>query len=445
MSQYANIMIKRLSLESFCNYVSSDIVSLFFSRDDLYITENCRIDCGDGHFEEVTQYRYITTVKKAKERLDAQGFSIAQLEKQLNEKKLYAIEYTPFLRHLGIDYDDCENQARELSNTKVSIEEWKNAVHKIITYELENGNITPIRSGCTISLKTECDKIIYYSLKEYALERRRYYGLITEHINIAYIYRLILDSCNDNDELTLDFTDLQYRDKDCIDKALAATGDVEKVIVLVEGTSDKDVLEFALKQLYPHLYDLFYFMDFDDGNGSKAKRDGGTSYLAKNMKTFYFSRLKAKFIAIFDNDAEGYQAKCGLESDVEKWPDNFRILQYPDDILFHDYPTLVPNGKMEKDNIAKKACSIELYLPDKLIQDSGEYLPIEWEARKKIKKPDKTEEVLYQGVISQKDDIKEKFHTLRKAIENGKKSFVAEEWGRMKQLLDTIVFAFTND
>ena len=65
------------------------------------------------------------------------------------------------------------------------------------------------------------------------------------------------------------------------------TDDVEKTIILVEGTSDKDILEFSLEQLYPHLYDLFYFMDFNDENG--GARDGGTSYLIKNLKTFYFS------------------------------------------------------------------------------------------------------------------------------------------------------------
>lgn len=94
------------------------------------------------------------------------------------------------------------------------------------------------------------------------------------------------------------------------------------------------------------------------------------------------------------------------------------------------------------DNINKKACSIELYLPDCIIKENGKYFPIEWEARKKIKKSDGNEEALYQGVISQKDDIKKKFHELRKTIEKGEKSFVAEEWARMKKLLDIIIFAF---
>ena len=49
---------------------------------------------------------------------------------------------------------------------------------------------------------------------------------------------------------------------------------------------------------------------------------------------------------------------------------------------------------------------------------------------------------MYQGVISKKDEIKKKFYELQKAIDKGKETFVDEEWNRMKQLLETIVFAF---
>ena len=57
------------------------------------------------------------------------------------------------------------------------------------------------------------------------------------------------------------------------------------------------------------------------------------------------------------------------------------------------------------DDINKKACSIELYLPDSIIKKEGNFFPIEWEARKKIRDIDGNEEALYQGVITQKDNI----------------------------------------
>ncbi len=181
-------------------------------------------------------------------------------------------------------------------------------------------------------------------------------------------------------------------------------------------------------------------MDFDDGHG--GKRDGGTSFIIKNTKAFYFSKLKAKFIAVFDNDAEGYQSKCILENDIKNWTDNFRFFLYPQDKLFRSYPTILPNGTVCNDDINKKACSIELYLPDSLIKENDKYLPIEWEARKAIKYG-KIEEYLYQGVISHKEEVKKKFISLRKEITNEKKPFIEEEWKRIKKILDKIIFAFT--
>ena len=97
------------------------------------------------------------------------------------------------------------------------------------------------------------------------------------------------------------------------------------------------------------------------------------------------------------------------------------------------------------DNINKKACSIELYLPDSIIKENGEYFPIEWESRKKIKIADKIEEAIYQGVISQKGEIKKKFYMLCKAIEKGENVFFPDEWERMKRLLETIIFAFAKE
>lgn len=288
---------------------------------------------------------------------------------------------------------------------------------------------------------TECDKIIFYSLASSYSDS--FYGLNTEFIHIAYIVRLILDCCDSNDEIILDFSNLGCWHEDCIPQAISATEDVEKTVVLVEGTSDKDILEFAIQKLYPHLSDLFYFMDFEEANG--AKRAGGTSFIIANIKTFYFSRFKSKFIAIFDNDAEGYQSQRALLNEINHWPDNFKILTYPDLPLYRKYPTLAPNGTIMFDNINKKACSIELYLPDSIIKENGEYFPIEWESRKKIKIADKIEEAIYQGVISQKGKIKKKFYVLCKEIEKGENVFFPDEWERMKRLLETIIFAFAKE
>lgn len=206
---------------------------------------------------------------------------------------------------------------------------------------------------------------------------------------------------------------------------------------------DSKIVEFSMSQLFPHLSELFYFMDFNDENG--GKRDGGTSFIIKNLKTFYFSKIKAKFIAIFDNDAEGYASKCTLLNEVKNWPENFRILLYPQLDRFRKYPTLAPKGTIVFDDINRKAASIELYLPDSIIMSDNKYYPIEWESRKRMKDEKGIEKALYQGVISYKDDIKKQFHEMRNRIEKGKENFSTEDWKYMKLLLETIIFAFNKE
>ena len=86
MSEYADIKIKSLSLYSFRNYLDSSIVGLFFSKDDLIIDPNCKEDPEDEDSTVYTKYLYKTTVKRAIDRLDAQGFTLKRFEKQFWEK-----------------------------------------------------------------------------------------------------------------------------------------------------------------------------------------------------------------------------------------------------------------------------------------------------------------------------------------------------------------------
>ena len=134
-----------------------------------------------------------------------------------------------------------------------------------------------------------------------------------------------------------------------------------------------------------------------------------------------------------------------LLNEVKTWPENFRILLYPELELFRKYPTIAPNGFTVPDSINRKAASIELYLPDCIIKSNGDYYPVEWEARRRIKVTNGVEEALYQGVISHKNDIKLKFHEMRNKIEKGNAIFQVGEWKRMKKLLETIVFAFNKE
>lgn len=438
MSEYADIMIKNLSLASFRNYLDNEIVSLFFSSEDLVITPNCKIDLENDESDGHTQYVYRTTVEKAKQRLDVCGFSIANFEKIFNANMFQAVCYDDFLFHLKVDCDHFEEESQKRIENRVTFTKWKNAMHKIVSYELEKGNLRWLDSLAEINIRTECDKIIFYSLSN--IDAESFYGINTRFIDVAYIFRMILESCDCDEEIELDFSRLQYWAEDCIPRALVAVGNTEKTIVLVEGTSDKDILEFSMKQIYPHLSDLFYFMDFELENVKKRK--GGVDTIANNLKAFVYSKIKAKFIAIFDNDAVGKQAAKKLVYEIGKLPDNFRVLNYPNIKRAQKYPTIGVNGKLVLDNVNERACSIELYLPEFILKIDNMYPFVEWESRVTVKLGNQ-ELQAYQGVVSEKVAIQKRFTQYKKSMVKGKCTFNESEWIDMKSLLDEIINSFS--
>ena len=132
-------------------------------------------------------------------------------------------------------------------------------------------------------------------------------------------------------------------------------------------------------------------------------------------------------------------------NEIKNWPNNFKIMLYPELNEFNKYPTIMPNGKLIRDNINKKACSIELYLPNEIITNNDKkYYPIEWEARKNFELETGENVSLYQGVISNKAKIQKKFEDYQKNVKNGNKTFIKEDWEKMRILLDSLVYAFKN-
>ena len=141
MSEYAGILIGNLSLYWFRNYLDSKIVSLFFSKNDLVVVNNCNIDDNDKDAGTYTKYMYKTTVQRAKERLDAMGFGLNNFEKIFNDEMVQAVDYSSFLYHLHGDYDEEDKNNAIRIKKNVSLKKWKNAMKKIVSYELANGNI----------------------------------------------------------------------------------------------------------------------------------------------------------------------------------------------------------------------------------------------------------------------------------------------------------------
>lgn len=167
---------------------------------------DCKIDGEEvGTF---TKYIYRTTVKRAKERLDALGYGINNFEKTFNNKMFQAIDYSAFLYHLHVDYDEDAQETELRIKKNVTFKKWKNAMRKIINYEVANGNISWHGTVSDVTIRTECDKIIFYSLKDE--DNSMIYALNPEIIHRAFIYRLILENCTDDTEVLLDFSNLAF-------------------------------------------------------------------------------------------------------------------------------------------------------------------------------------------------------------------------------------------
>ena len=87
-------------------------------------------------------------------------------EKIFYQNLLQAVDYSGFLYNLGIDIEDIDEIALERCKKRVTFRKWQNAMKKIVSYELEHGNVRWRSTTFPLDIRTECEKIIYYSLKD---------------------------------------------------------------------------------------------------------------------------------------------------------------------------------------------------------------------------------------------------------------------------------------
>lgn len=436
---YVELVVNNFTLLSWKSFFDRGALGLFFTDDDLIITENAKYDESDEDEEPYTEYKYSTTVKKAVQRLDSIGYTMKKVQTEFEFSVFECLDYVSLLTHLGIDFDKYDEIKEERIRKYVTFKKWKNAVNKYVDYEIQNGSLScysPADNPQRAKPRNECEKLVYNSKTNAAAES--FYGCLYQKFDPINTIRLILENFQDDNELYIDITEMVGWTYESIEEM--RLGDpTEKIIVLVEGTSDKSILEFALKHIYPHLYNLYYFMDFEYARGKS--RPGGIDAIASNMKAFVASRIKTRFIAIFDNDTIGSQAKKRLCYEINPMPENCRVLTYPETKLAKRYPTIAVNGKIVCDNINERACSIELYLPDFVIKENGEYLPVEWGSRVQCN-IGREKHTGYQGVISDKDVVKERCFNYMSSVEAGDEKFCLEDWLNMKDLIDTILHAF---
>jgi hypothetical protein len=167
-----------------------------------------------------------------------------------------------------------------------------------------------------------------------------------------------------------------------------------KILILTEGRSDQRLIETALRRFYPHLADLYSFVDFEGFHV-----EGGASPVGRLLKGLAGAGLSGRIIAIFDNDAAGHETLLSLKA--VRFPDTIRVLTLPPNELARRYPTIGPTGLQVAD-VNGAACAIELYLGRRSLTVDGSLLSVRWSQWNPRSER-------YQGELENKAHAAEKF------------------------------------
>lgn len=210
--------------------------------------------------------------------------------------------------------------------------------------------------------------------------------------------------------------------------AQASSAEGLPIVVLTEGRSDSEVLELALRVIYPHLVGYLRFPDF-----LAASAEGGASALVRTVRAFAASGIANRVVALFDNDAAGAEAVIGLN--VETLPPNLKILQLPEIDLARSYPTVGPLGPANAD-VNGSAAALELYMGRDILSDArGALRPVVWGGRAhKVGR--------YQGEVFDKHALHGAFRTKAKAALADRSCMTRQDWDDMRLVLDAIRSAF---
>lgn len=194
-------------------------------------------------------------------------------------------------------------------------------------------------------------------------------------------------------------------------------------IVLTEGRFDVEVLSAAMRLRRPRLVGYIRFPDF------AQKNEGGASALRQTIRAFASAGIPNRVVAIFDNDTAARDAVEAM--DVETLPTNLVISRLPDIELAKSYPTVGPQGEHAMD-VNGLAASIEMYLGTDVLADNGVLLPVIWGGYFKRLGA-------YQGEISDKDTIQERFRRkVADALANPD-LLTSQDWTGLDLVLDHIV------
>lgn len=372
MGSYSQLTIADYPLFTTKNSYFPELTNLIFLPGDFikeerkYSTRN-RLVWGDAYDNKKGSFTfkgYRQTAKICKQRLEIFGMTIQKAKKEFPLAKKIALEESIY----------------DFPLSKVSFNQYLNEISDIVSKKEINYDQ------------------LYINLRE---------SLITGELGISgqslqsQLYSILYVVPEDS-VVEYDLTDVIYGG--WIKENEAKQISIEKIIILTEGKTDVEFISTSLNKLYPYLFPYYHFIDFNE-----YKVESNASALVKLVISLAASNIRHPIIVLFDNDTTGIMEMKKLRS--VQMSDNFQILKLPDLQLAKKYPTIGPTG-IKKMNVNRLACGIEMYLGKDTLTKNGKLLPIHWNSYNDKEKK-------YQGEISEKGFVQEKFRQKIKENSNG--------------------------
>jgi len=406
----------------------SEFLTLFRPCDRAYPSFPSGFEDGDEPY--IPSHAYLVTVPRLVERLEVMGFTLPALKSDV--KSCLKADLAHLVRQIE-EHDEQDglpmsSYVRDLKRQRRLLEQfrldrWVRTMRDLRARRiLHRHDLGKDYTGLTPLQRHILNVDDHYD--------SYYFGLPVS--DLRYLMRALLICATSAEQVFLDLTEIEGRHfeegEKPVDDALAETirlGRVcEKILILTEGRTDTRILSKSLTVLYPHLADMYSFLDHEAFHFG-----GGTGNLASLVKGLAGVGIGNRVIAVFDNDTAGEMQADQVRK--LKLPENFRVLTLPHLKFARRYPTIGPNGALRTD-INGCACSIELYLGTAaLTGEDGSLIPVQWRGyESKLKR--------YQGELVDKKSVEQHYLDALNAPESLDEANLAS----MRAVLQIIFTAF---
>ncbi|PCQ48798.1 HEPN/Toprim-associated domain-containing protein [Citrobacter freundii] len=250
---------------------------------------------------------------------------------------------------------------------------------------------------------------------------RSFFGTLVNILHPYSVMRVLAENeSNKNEFVTWDYGKLVSAGYANIKDIHVGARRRDKFLIATEGSTDSNVIKYALRLLRPDIADFFHFIDMSEGYPFT-----GSGNLVKFAAGLVKIDIQNLIVFVLDNDCEGIEAYNKIRQLV--LPHNINCIHLPDLPDFNEFPAIGPHG-VTHENINGRAVAIECYLD--LTFSEYDEAQIRWSSYKK-------ESDAYQGALENKDYYTKKFMKLRP----GSKDFSKYDFSKLAIVLDKLIKA----